>query len=136
MRPKFCLTKSSHNRLCTTHKPHLHPRLRQLGPLRQLFPRVHVGVLRPLESSLQLLQLLRREGGSRAPLLPLDGDARLALGVTVGDGAAAPCRRDRHEPLSICGGGENKDVRHSAHPQGGAALAGTQHGHGLVCCVA
>lgn len=65
------------------HGAHLDPGLGELGPLRELLPRVHVGVLRPLEGALELLQLLGGEGGPGAALLPLDGDARLALRVAV-----------------------------------------------------
>ena len=61
--------------------PHLYSGLSELGPLGQLLPGVDVGVVRPLERSLQLLQLLRREGGATAPLLPLQGEVRLRLHV-------------------------------------------------------
>lgn len=51
--------------------------LRELGPLCQLLPCVDVRVVRALEGPLQLLQLLGREGGPAATLLPLEGQARL-----------------------------------------------------------
>lgn len=49
----------------------LNSSLGQFGPLSQLLSRVDVGVVRSLESPLQLLQLLRCEGGPTAALLPL-----------------------------------------------------------------
>lgn len=62
-------------------EPHLDPRLGQLRPLRQLLPRVNVRVLRPLERLLELVQLVRREGRARPPLLPLQRNPRLGLAV-------------------------------------------------------
>lgn len=59
----------------------LHSGLRELRPLGQLLPGVDVGVVRPLESFLQLLQLLGREGGAAAPLFPLQGQVRLRVHV-------------------------------------------------------
>ena len=62
--------------------------------LRQLLSRVDVRVLRLLEGALQELELLRGEGGPRAPLLPLEREAGLALSVRVlGD---FPRRRGGH----------------------------------------
>lgn len=55
----------------------LNSSLCQFGPLGQFFPRVDVGVVRTLEGPLQLLQLLRCEGGPTAALLPLQGQAWL-----------------------------------------------------------
>ena len=60
---------------------YLYAGLRQLGPLGQLLAGVDVGVVGPLEGLLQLLQLLRREGGAAAALLPLQGQARLRVHV-------------------------------------------------------
>lgn len=42
---------------------YLNSSLGQLGALSQLFASVHVRVLSPLETSLQLVQLVSREGG-------------------------------------------------------------------------
>ena len=52
-------------------RAHLHARLGQLGPLRQLLSGVDVWVVGPLEGLLQLLQLLGRERGPTAALLTL-----------------------------------------------------------------
>lgn len=62
-------------------EPHLDPRLRQLGTLGQLLPRVDVRVLRPFERLLQFVQLLRRERRPTPALLPLQGNPRLGLAV-------------------------------------------------------
>lgn len=62
--------------------------------LRHLLPGVDVGVLRLLKGALQHLQLLGREGGPGASLLPLERDARLALNVTV-VAACTTCQRGR-----------------------------------------
>jgi hypothetical protein len=52
---------------------------------------VDVRVLRPLESPLQLLQLVSREGGSTAALLPLQRDPGFGLrvGLVTTAGACA-----------------------------------------------
>jgi len=60
---------------------YLDPGLGELGPLGQLLAGVDVGVVGPLEGPLQLLQLLRREGGATAPLLPLQRQVGLRLHV-------------------------------------------------------
>lgn len=71
-----------HKSVSARRVSNLNSSLRQFGPLSQLLPCVDVGVVRALEGPLQLLQLLRREGGPAAALLPLQGQAR--LGVHVG----------------------------------------------------
>ena len=65
----------------TPSTPHLYSGLGELGPLGQLLPSVDVGVVRPLKGLLQLLQLLGREGGATAPLLPLQGQVGLRLHI-------------------------------------------------------
>ena len=59
----------------------LYPGLTELGPLAELLPGVDVRVLGPLEGLLQLVQLVGREGGAGPPLLPLQRDPGLGLGV-------------------------------------------------------
>lgn len=51
----------------------------ELCPLSQLLPGVDVWVMCPFKSLLQLLQLLRREGGATAPLFPLQGQVGLRI---------------------------------------------------------
>lgn len=58
---------------------HLYTSLCQFGPLRELLSGVDVGVVCPLEGLLELLQLLRREGGAAASLFPLQGQVWLRL---------------------------------------------------------
>lgn len=58
---------------------HLYTSLGQFGPLCQLLSGVDVGVVCPLEGLLELLQLLRREGGTAASLFPLQGQVWLRL---------------------------------------------------------
>ena len=60
---------------------YLNSGLAELCPLAELLPRVDVRVLRPLESLLQLVQLVGGEGCAGAALLPLQRDARLRLHV-------------------------------------------------------
>ena len=64
--------------LCLTN---LNPCFTELCPLTELLPGVYVRVLRPLEGLLQLVQLVRGEGGPGPPLLPFQGDPRLGLHV-------------------------------------------------------
>lgn len=45
---------------------YLNSRLAEVEAQRQLLPREHVGVLRLVERSLQLVQLVRREGSAAA----------------------------------------------------------------------
>lgn len=59
----------------------LHPGLSEFGSLRELLPCVDVRVVGSLKSPLQLLQLLRREGGPTAALLPLQRQVGLRLDV-------------------------------------------------------
>lgn len=59
----------------------LHTSLGEFGPLSELFSGVDVGVVRPLESFLQLLQLFGCEGGTTASLLPLQGQVGLRLHI-------------------------------------------------------
>lgn len=59
----------------------LHTSLGEFGPLSELFSGVDVGVVRPLKSFLQLLQLFGREGGTTASLLPLQGQVGLRLHI-------------------------------------------------------
>ena len=61
----------------------LHSGLTELCPLRQLLPGVHVRVLRALERSLQLLDLLSIERGAGSSLLALQGNAGLRVDVAV-----------------------------------------------------
>lgn len=68
--------------------------------LRHLLPRVDVGILRLLKGPLEDLELLGREGGARAPLLPLERDPWLALRVAL-VGASASCGRE--ETRQSCG---------------------------------
>lgn len=62
-------------------RSYLDPGLGELSPLCQLLPGVDVGVVGPLKGPFQLLQLLRREGGPTAPLLPLQGQIGLRFHV-------------------------------------------------------
>lgn len=57
----------------------LNSSLCEFRPLRYLLARVDVRIVRALEGPLQLLQLLRGEGGSTPPLLPLQRQTRLRV---------------------------------------------------------
>lgn len=61
------------------HLLYLHPCLGEFGPLCELLSGVDVGVVRPFEGPLQLLQLLGRERGATAALLPLQRQIGLGL---------------------------------------------------------
>lgn len=64
--------------LCWTY---LYSGFCEFCPLSQLFSGVDVRVMRSLKSFLQLLQLLRCEGGAAAPLLPLQGQIWLRINI-------------------------------------------------------
>lgn len=66
----------------SVREPHLDARLCQARGLGELLPGVDVWVLGPGEGSLQGLQLLGGEGGARASLFALEGNARLRFRVT------------------------------------------------------
>lgn len=51
--------------------------------LREFLPRVHVGILRAMESRFQLLQLFAGKSGPTPSLLPLERDTRLTFRVGV-----------------------------------------------------
>ena len=60
---------------------HLYPGLAELGALAELLSGVDVRVLGPLKRLLKFVQLVGGEGGAGAPLLPLERDPGLGLGV-------------------------------------------------------
>jgi hypothetical protein len=60
---------------------HLYPRFCESSPLGEFLAGVDVRVLCPLESPLQLLQLVSRERGAAATLLPLKRDPGFGLRV-------------------------------------------------------
>lgn len=56
---------------------HLHPRLAEVEPHGELLAREHVGVLRLVEGALELVQLVRGEGGPAAAHLLVQATPRL-----------------------------------------------------------